>query len=84
MTVFVLEAKAGPVSVARQPEQDGNANMKKKPAGLYANIAAKRDRIAAGSGERMRKTGSPGSPTAEAFRKSALTAKKSKSKGKQK
>jgi hypothetical protein len=55
--------------------------MKKKPAGLYANIAAKRDRIAAGSGERMRKTGSKGSPTAEAFRKSALTVK-NKPKGK--
>jgi len=44
--------------------------------GLYANIAAKRKRIAAGSGERMRKPGSKGAPTAEAFRKSAKTAKK--------
>ena len=55
--------------------------MKEKP-GLYANIRAKRERIASGSGERMRKTGSPGSPTAQAFRASAKTAKKSKSKGK--
>jgi len=57
--------------------------MKEKP-GLYANIRAKRERIAAGSGERMRRTGSKGSPTAEAFRRSALTVKKPKSKGKTK
>jgi hypothetical protein len=44
--------------------------------GLYANIAAKRKRIKAGSGERMRKPGSAGAPTAEAFRKSARTAKR--------
>jgi hypothetical protein len=41
--------------------------------GLYANIAAKRERIAAGSGEHMRKPGSKGAPTAEAFRESAKT-----------
>ena len=46
--------------------------------GLYANIHAKRKRIAAGSGEKMRKPGSKGSPTAAAFRKSAKTAKKKK------
>tara|TARA_B100001741_G_scaffold287511_1_gene265053 strand:+ start:489 stop:638 length:150 start_codon:yes stop_codon:yes gene_type:complete len=44
--------------------------------GLYANIHAKRKRIAAGSGEKMRKKGSKGSPTAANFRRSALTAKK--------
>jgi len=44
--------------------------------GLYANIRAKRERIAQGSGERMRKPGSPGAPTAQAFRDSAKTAKK--------
>jgi hypothetical protein len=44
--------------------------------GLYANIAAKRERIKAGSGERMRKPGSKGAPTAKAFRESAKTAKK--------
>jgi hypothetical protein len=43
--------------------------------GLYANIHAKRKRIAAGSGEKMRKPGSKGAPTAESFRRSALTAK---------
>lgn len=46
--------------------------------GLYANIAAKRARIKAGSGERMRKPGSKGAPTAAAFRKSAKTARKTK------
>jgi hypothetical protein len=49
--------------------------MPTKP-GLYANIHAKRERIAKGSGERMRKTGSKGAPTAAAFRASAKTAKK--------
>ena len=47
-----------------------------KPKGLYANINAKQDRIAKGSGERMRKVGSKGAPTAAAFRNSAKTAKK--------
>ena len=47
-------------------------------SGLYANIHAKRKRIKAGSGERMRKPGSKGSPTAKAFTKSAKTAKKRK------
>jgi hypothetical protein len=49
--------------------------MAKQP-GLYANIAAKRKRIAAGSDEKMRKPGSKGAPTAADFRKSAKTAKK--------
>lgn len=43
--------------------------------GLYANINAKRKRIAAGSDEKMRKPGTKGAPTAAAFRKSAKTAK---------
>ena len=47
-------------------------------AGLYANINAKRERIAEGSGEKMRRVGSKGAPTAEAFRQSAKTAKKPK------
>ena len=46
--------------------------------GLYANIEAKRDRIAAGSKEKMRKPGAPGAPTAKAFKQSAKTAKKGK------
>jgi hypothetical protein len=44
--------------------------------GLYSNIAAKKARIAAGSGETMRKPGTKGAPTAKAFKESAKTAKK--------
>jgi hypothetical protein len=54
--------------------------MKKKRPGLYANIHAKRKRIAAGSGERMRKAGSKGAPTKEQFKQAAKTAKKPKKK----
>jgi len=49
---------------------------KAKSGGLYENINAKRERIAAGSGEKMRKPGSPGAPTAAAFKESAKTAKR--------
>jgi len=44
--------------------------------GLYANIAAKKKRIAAGSGEKMRKVGSKGAPTTANFKRAAKTAKK--------
>jgi len=44
--------------------------------GLYANIQAKRKRIKAGSGEKMRKPGTAGAPTAKAFKKAAKTARK--------
>ena len=52
-----------------------------KMNGLYANIAAKKERIkaqkAAGkTPERMRKVGSKGAPTADAFKQAAKTAKK--------
>jgi len=50
--------------------------------GLYANIAAKRERIKEGSGEKMRKPGSKGAPTDKAFRESAKTAKRPAMKGK--
>jgi hypothetical protein len=50
--------------------------MRKPKKGLYANIYAKRKRIAAGSGEKMRKPGTAGAPTAKAFRESAKTAYK--------
>jgi hypothetical protein len=46
--------------------------------GLYANIHAKKARIAAGSGERMRKPGAKGAPTAKDFKESAKTAKPAK------
>ena len=44
--------------------------------GLYANIHAKRKRIAEGSGEKMNKVGSKDAPTAQDFKESAKTAKK--------
>jgi len=44
--------------------------------GLYANIHAKRLRIKQGSGEKMRKPGSPGAPSAANFKRAAKTAKK--------
>ena len=44
--------------------------------GLYENIHSKRARIAAGSGEKMRKPGAKGAPTAANFRAAAKTAKK--------
>jgi hypothetical protein len=44
--------------------------------GLYANIHAKRERIEAGSGEKMRKPGTKGAPTDKAFKKAGKTAKK--------
>jgi hypothetical protein len=46
--------------------------------GLYSNIHAKRKRIAAGSGEKMRKPGAKGAPTAAAFKAAAKTTKKGK------
>ncbi len=49
--------------------------MATKP-GLYANIAAKKKRIAAGSGEKMRKVGAKGAPSAKDFKDAAKTAKK--------
>lgn len=44
--------------------------------GLYAAIHAKRERIKKGSGERMKKAGEEGRPTAKDFKESAKTAKK--------
>ena len=46
------------------------------PKGLYANIHAKRKRIKAGSGEKMRKPGSKGAPTKKDFKRSKKTAKR--------
>tara|TARA_R110000868_G_scaffold140227_2_gene355582 strand:+ start:2364 stop:2516 length:153 start_codon:yes stop_codon:yes gene_type:complete len=46
--------------------------------GLYANIAAKRKRIAEGSGEKMNKPGTKGAPTKADFKQAAKTAKKVK------
>jgi hypothetical protein len=46
--------------------------------GLYANIHAKRKRIAEGSGEKMNKVGSKAAPSAKDFKMAAKTAKKGK------
>ena len=54
--------------------------MQKK--GLYHNIQQKRKRIAAGSGEKMRKVGAKGAPSAQNFKDAAKTAKKMKGGGK--
>jgi len=59
----------------KQLLNDGSADMAMKP-GLYANINAKRERIKEGSGEKMKKPGAAGAPTAKAFKESAKTAKK--------
>jgi hypothetical protein len=61
------QAIAAALDVARNTKANGG--------GLYAAIHAKQERIAHGSHERMRKPGSPGAPTAEAFKQSARTAK---------
>jgi hypothetical protein len=50
-------------------------NKKMKGGGLYDNINAKRQRISEGSGEKMRRIGSKGAPTAGDFKQSAKTAK---------
>jgi len=46
---------------------------------LYRNIHAKKKRIAAGSGEKMRRPGTKGAPTAANFKRAAKTAKKKRS-----
>jgi hypothetical protein len=64
------------VRKARRDDTDFTQYAEGGSVGLYANINAKKKRIAAGSGEKMRKPGSAGAPTAKAFRQSAKTAKK--------
>ena len=69
---------------ARKPRSKAGTVVKNKEKtvatkpGLYANIHAKQKRIAAGSGERMRKVGAKGAPTAKDFKESAKTAKPAK------
>jgi len=64
------------VRKARRDDTDFTEYAEGGKVGLYANINAKRKRISKGSGERMRKVGSKGAPTAQAFVNSAKTAKK--------
>jgi hypothetical protein len=61
---------------ARRDNTDFTQYAEGGKVGLYANINAKRKRIAAGSGEKMRRVGSKGAPTADAFVQSAKTARK--------
>jgi hypothetical protein len=61
------------LSVPMKTKSKAKGGAIKEP-GLYANINAKRERIANGSGEKMRKPGSKGAPTADAFKQSAKTA----------
>ncbi len=67
-------------SMVAEPKQPEDAKKyrfaKGGKSGLYANIDAKKKRIANGSGEKMKKPGAKGAPTAADFRKSAKTAKK--------
>ena len=51
-------------------------SVDKSKRGLYANIHAKRERIAAGSGEKMRTPGTKGAPTKTAFKRSERTVKR--------
>ena len=66
----------GAKKVARRDDTDFTQYAEGGKVGLYANINAKRKRISAGSGEKMRRVGSAGAPTAQAFVKSAKTARK--------
>jgi hypothetical protein len=61
---------------ARRDNTDFTQYAEGGKVGLYANINAKRKRISAGSGEKMRRVGSKGAPTADAFIQSAKTARK--------
>jgi hypothetical protein len=64
------------VKKARRDDTDFTQYAEGGKVGLYANINAKRKRIAAGSKEKMRRPGSKSAPTAQAFVNSAKTAKK--------
>ena len=59
------------VKKARRDDTDFTQYAKGGAVGLYANINAKRKR-----GEKMRKPGQKGAPTAQAFIDSAKTARK--------
>ena len=67
----------GDMLPSKLPKTSKSAVLKKGgKVGLYENIHKKQARIAAGSGEHMRKVGSKGAPTKADFIKSAKTAKK--------
>ena len=64
------------VKKARRDNTDFTQYAEGGKVGLYANIHAKKKRIAEGSGEKMRKAGTKGAPSKADFIKSAKTAKK--------
>lgn len=74
----IAPSKMPTKKVIQRKDNPDQVDMYKKggPVGLYANIHAKQKRIAAGSGEKMRKPGSKGAPTDKAFAKAAKTRKK--------
>jgi len=73
----VMPSKMGRAKVKpRRDNTDFTEYAEGGKVGLYANINAKKKRIAAGSGEKMRSVGSKGAPTKEDFIKSAKTARK--------
>ena len=73
-----MKASRGMGAIAPNKVAKGSAVLLKKGGkpGLYANIHAKQERIAAGSGEKMRKVGAKGAPSKADFIKSAKTARK--------
>jgi hypothetical protein len=72
----VLPSKMGKgVKKARRDDTDFTQYAEGGKVGLYANIHAKKKRIAEGSGEKMRKVGAKGAPTKADFIQSAKTAK---------
>ena len=67
----------GAVRPSKLPKTSESAVLKKGgKVGLYENIHKKQERIAAGSGEKMRSVGTKGAPTKADFVKSAKTARK--------
>jgi hypothetical protein len=79
LTASDMYAKGGAAqqaAIAISMKEKGVKPKKMANGGLYENIHKKQARIAAGSGEKMRKPGSPGAPTKEDFIKSAKTAKR--------
>jgi hypothetical protein len=74
----ILPSKMPKKKVIRRTDDPNTVDMYADggKVGLYDNINAKRKRIAEGSGEKMRRVGSKGAPTADAFIQSAKTARK--------
>ena len=75
MGAMMASKMPGGKKKARRDDTDFTQYAEGGKVGLYANIHAKKKRIAEGSGEKMRKPGQKGAPTAQAFVQSAKTAK---------